>query len=47
MGFEDQDKDAAYMRLFPFSLIEKAKEWLKSHPNQNLTRWSDVEEKFL
>jgi len=47
MGFEDQDKDAAYMRLFPFSLTGKAKEWLKSHPNQSLTRWSDVEEKFL
>jgi len=38
MGFEDQDKDAAYMRLFPFSLTRKAKEWLKSHPNQSLTR---------
>jgi len=47
MGFEDQDNDASYMRLFPFSLIGKAKEWLKSHPNQSLTRWSDVEEKFL
>jgi len=47
MGFEDQDKDAACMRLFPFSLTGKAKEWLKSHPNQSLTRWSDVEEKFL
>jgi len=47
MGFEDQDKDAAYMRLFPFSLTGKAKEWLKSHPNQSLTRWSDVEEKFF
>ena len=47
MGFEDQDKDAAYMKLFPFSLTGKAKEWLKSHPNQSLTRWSDVEEMFL
>ena len=47
IGFEDQDKDTAYMRLFPFSLTGKAKEWLKSHPTQSLTRWSDVEEKFL
>jgi len=47
MGFEDRDKDVAYMRLFPFSLTGKAKEWLKSHLNQSLTRWSDVEEKFL
>jgi len=36
-----------YLRLFPFSLLGKAKEWLKSHPNQSLIRWSDVEEKFL
>jgi len=35
------------MRLFPFSLTGKAKEWLKLHPNQSLTRWSDVEEKCL
>jgi len=41
MGFEDQDKEAVYMRLFPFSLAGKAKDWLKSHPNQSLTRWSD------
>jgi len=47
MGFEDQDKYSAYMRLFPFSLTGKAKEWLKSHPNQSLTHWSDVQEKFL
>jgi len=47
MRFEDQDKDTAYMRLFPFSFTGKAKEWLKSHPNQSLTRWSDVKEKFL
>ena len=47
MGFEDEDLEAIYLRLFPFSLEGKAKEWLKSHPNQSLTRWADVEEKFL
>jgi len=35
------------MNLFPFSLVGKAKEWLKSHPNQSLNNWNDVEEKFL
>jgi len=35
------------MHLFSFSLAGKAKEWLKSHPNQSLTSWKDVEEKFL
>ncbi|XP_027337231.1 uncharacterized protein LOC113850913 [Abrus precatorius] len=45
-GFDD-DEEATYLKLFPFSLIRKAKEWLKSHPNQSLTNWSDVERKFL
>ena len=35
------------MCLFSFSLSGKAKKWLKSHPNQNLTSWKDVEENFL
>jgi len=47
MGFEEGEIDSIYLQLFPFSLAGKAKEWLKSHPNQNLTNWSDVEEKFL
>jgi len=37
MGFEEGDTEYAYLRLFPFSLARKAKEWLKSHPNQSLT----------
>ena len=47
MGFKSSDLENVYMRLFPFSLAGKAKEWLKSHPNQSLTNWKDVEEKFL
>jgi len=35
------------MGLFPFSLAGKVKEWLKSHPNQSVTSWKGVEEKFL
>ena len=37
MEFEEGDTEYAYLRLFPFSLVGKAKEWLKSHPNQSLT----------
>jgi len=33
MGFEERDKEAAYMRLFPFLLAGKAKDWLNSHSN--------------
>jgi len=47
MSFEENDIESVYPRLFPFSLAGKAKDWLKSHPNQSLTGWNDVEEKFL
>jgi len=47
MGFEENDIESIYLHLFPFSLASKAKEWLKSHPNQSLSSWNDVEEKFL
>jgi len=47
MGIEERDKESAYLKLFPFSLIGKAKDWLNSHPNQSLRRWSEVKEKFL
>jgi len=47
MEFEEGDTEYAYLRLFPFSLAGKAKEWLKFHPNQSLTSWNDMEEKFL
>nr|KYP51187.1 hypothetical protein KK1_026996 [Cajanus cajan] len=41
------DEEAVYLRLFPSSLTGKATIWLKSHPNQSLTSWSDVENKFV
>jgi len=47
VGFQSGVIKNVYMRLFPFSLSYKAKEWLKSHLNQSLTRWKDVEETFL
>jgi len=47
MAVEEVDTETVYMRLFPFSLADRAKEWLKSHPNQSLRSWNDVEEKFL
>ena len=47
MGFEENDIESIYLHLFPFSLASKAKEWLKSHPNQSLSSRNDVKEKFL
>ncbi|XP_020224161.1 uncharacterized protein LOC109806192 [Cajanus cajan] len=47
MGIHEGDEEVVYLRLFPFSLTGKAKVWLQSHPNQSLTSWSDVENKFV
>ena len=35
------------MRLFPFSLRGKAKEWLLALPRGNITSWADCCSKFL
>jgi len=41
MGFEENDFESIYLRLFPFLLTGKAKEWLNSHPNPSLSSWND------
>ena len=47
MGFQSGDLENVYMRLFSLSLAGKAKDWLRSLPNQSLTSWKEVEEKNL
>jgi len=47
MGFQEGDIESFYLRLFPFSLTCKTKEWLKSDTNRSLANWKDVKEKFL
>ncbi|KAF1878771.1 hypothetical protein Lal_00047443 [Lupinus albus] len=47
MGYTDNEREAAYMMMFSFSLVGEAREWLKSHPTQSLTNWNDLESKFL
>jgi len=37
MDFQSEDIENVYMCLLPFSLVGKAKEGLKSLPNQSLT----------
>ena len=39
--------DAIRMRLFPFSLKDRAKEWLQSMPHESITTWEDLAMKFL
>ena len=36
-----------FKRLFPHSLIGKAKYWYLDQPNQLMTDWNRLEEKFL
>ncbi|KAK5836214.1 hypothetical protein PVK06_011975 [Gossypium arboreum] len=35
------------LRLFPFSLRNKAKQWLNSLPRGSITTWEQITEKFL
>ena len=39
--------DAIRLRLFPFSLQDKAKNWLNSLPSGSITAWDDLAQKFL
>ncbi|KAK5845483.1 hypothetical protein PVK06_001673 [Gossypium arboreum] len=39
--------EAIRLRLFPFSLRNKAKQWLNSLPRGSITTWEQMTEKFL
>ncbi|CAM9000443.1 unnamed protein product [Rhodiola kirilowii] len=40
-------KEVIYLKLFPFSLIWKAKDWLWSHDPNTFTTWDEVDQAFL
>ncbi|CAM8972372.1 unnamed protein product [Rhodiola kirilowii] len=40
-------KEAIYLRLFPFSLMGKAKDWLWSHDANTFTIWNELAQAFL
>ncbi|KAL5574885.1 hypothetical protein UlMin_016584 [Ulmus minor] len=40
-------EDAVRLRVFPFSLRDKAKEWLNSLPPGSITTWNELVQKFL
>ena len=44
---KDYDPDALKLRLFPFSLRGKAKEWLLALPKGSITSWDAYCSKFL
>ncbi|KAK8933442.1 hypothetical protein KSP39_PZI015251 [Platanthera zijinensis] len=45
--FNGASEDAIMLRLFPFSLEGRAKDWLESLPNDSITTWEQLVEKFL
>ena len=45
--FNEVSDDAVKLRLFPFSLRDKAKGWLHSLPSGSITTWEDLAQKFL
>ena len=47
MKYNGVSDDAIRLKLFPFSLKEKAKHWLISEPPDSITSWDDLSNKFL
>ena len=45
--YNEISDDAIRLRLFPFSLRDKAKSWLRSLPSNSITMWDDLVQKFL
>ncbi|XP_027181793.1 uncharacterized protein LOC113780176 [Coffea eugenioides] len=45
--FNGVSDDAIKLRLFPFSLRDKAKIWLQSHPPNTFTTWADLAKAFF
>ena len=43
----DVTEDTIRLRLFPFSLRDKARGWLQSLQPRSITSWQDMAEKFL
>jgi len=39
--------DAIHLKLFPFSLQDRAKNWLNSMPADSVISWEDLAQKFL
>ena len=45
--FNNVSEDDVKLRLFPFSLRDKAKGWLHSLPAGSITTWEELAQKFL
>jgi len=47
MRLQNISEDALRMRLFPFSLKDKAKYWLNSLETNSITSWAQMQHEFL
>lgn len=47
IGAPEVEEEAFFIRLFPYSLISKAKDWYLDQPTQIMTNWNALEENFL
>src|SRR3954469_5292406 len=47
IGAPEAEEEQVFKRLFPHSLIGKAKEWYLDQPNNVMTNWNELKEKFL
>jgi hypothetical protein len=45
--FKNVESDILKLKLFPFSLRGKAKEWLHSLPTDSIKTWNDLKEAFI
>src|SRR3954467_14985216 len=46
-GVAQADEESLFKRLFPHSLLSKAKDWYLDQPEAVMTNWNTLEEKFL
>ncbi|HEX7902236.1 MAG TPA: hypothetical protein VF487_00055, partial [Chitinophagaceae bacterium] len=45
--FNNVSEDAIRLRMFPFTLKDKARSWLHSQPSDSILTWDDLAQKFL
>ena len=45
--YKDIDEDLIKLKLFPFSLRGRAKEWLLSLPRKSIDSWSKCKDAFI
>src|ERR1051325_3517577 len=46
-GAPEVEEEQYFQRLFPHSLVGKAKDWYLDQPQETMTNWNVIEEKFL